>query len=190
MGYKPACDTILEITRAGPAGGRDVTTRLGLAYVYFDSLQNGYGLAARGLHSRDHEGYFYWFYDSYGNSPYTNASGERWLLITPTGLHSKGGEGIYRLELYIPDYNLYQGMKKPGAYHHFVGTVGAPTESEDGRLRLSVREVEIISRDSPRIRARLSGTIVADKDAPWEFEYRLKEWNGAIGRAKENHAYP
>jgi len=175
VGVKPASDTILQLTRVDESG-KSITCSCGFEYVYFDTLQNGYGVISWGYHPRDHETYLYLFYDDYSHT----RNWDRRLLITPMGKASPDRTATYRLELYLPDSVLSPGMKDSGSCHLFTGVIGPPAEAADSQIRFDLKDVTMTSRGSKPIKITLRGTIVATKVSPSEFEYKLKEWNKGV----------
>ena len=94
------------------------------------------------------------------------------MLITPLG------DGMYshRLLLCLPESVLYPVLGEPDKRHVFWGTLGPPKESGN-TLQFELKEVSVVSRDHQPIHLTLTGTIVAKKAAPEEFENELKDWN-------------
>jgi hypothetical protein len=98
---------------------------------------------------------------------------------------------LYRLELFLPDWVLYPGLEEPGGYHWFTSLIGPPVQADGSHVRFNVDEVEMTSHDPRPMKVRLSGTIVAKlKDSPSDFEYKLKEWNNALGREERQDGHP
>jgi len=171
LGFKPASETVLTIRSAADPGSQTKPITFGMADVYWDQLDHGYGVAGTSYHPRDHEAYFYFGYD-----PDQNGHNEfRTMLISPLGSAGQDGK-TYQLEMRVrsPQVTSNPAAGLAGEWRLAV-PIGPPVRKGD-TIRFDLKNVPVWGPGPER--AVLSGRVVARKAYSTEdFENALSRWN-------------